>query len=218
MINYTTTSEYYLQEGNQIIAISSVEGKNTPPNKTHKKHPSVRGRQSPLSCRTACLPLLLLLLLVLQVEIHVLCFFFCKTMFRCCILISALSDYIMFKPDLRFQKSRQRGNIWAPIFETTVQGQKKFPDWICFWLPVCKMDKSTDPKVADCLFIFLQLKQNRSAEFLWVQKGLNFLEVSPKLKFPYSGWHNKVALESVKIVSYSYKYKQEISNSNCKCW
>lgn len=112
MINYTTTAEYYLQEGKQITLILSVEGKNTPPNKKHRKHPARRGSQRMEPPRlqdstSAFAP------------ITALCFadgnpfaflFFLQDTLGCCILISGLSNYIKFKPDLRFQKRRQRGN------------------------------------------------------------------------------------------------------------
>lgn len=119
MTNYTTMAEYYLQEGKQITLIRSVEGKNTPPNKKHRKHPARRSTQHmgnrppPQLQDSHCLPLLPSLLFVLQMEIRLI-YLFRQDTFGRCVLISGLSNYIRFNPDLRFQKRRQRRERLSP--------------------------------------------------------------------------------------------------------
>lgn len=158
-----------------------MEGKNTPPNKKHRKHPARRGSQPmgpppPAAGQHVCLCSHHCSLFCRWKSI---CFsFFLQDTFGCCILISGLSNYIKFKPDLRFQKRRQRGNTWALTFKTTPQRQKYSLTKSCFGCTCVNMGNSTGAKPVDCLFTSLQLEQNRASwayEIMGVQNNLNFL-------------------------------------------
>lgn len=107
-------AEYYLQEGNQITLLTSAEGNNNPLNKKHRKHPARRGSQCmgppQLQDSTSAFAPVTALCFA-DGNPFAFFFFFLQDTFGHCILINGLSNYIKFKPDLRLQTRRQRGNV-----------------------------------------------------------------------------------------------------------
>lgn len=180
-INYTTKAEYYLQKQNQITPIPTMEGKNTPLIKKTTERTQQGGAASawepPSAGQHVCLCSCHCSLFWRWKSI---CFsFFCKIHLDAVFwsVVRATAE-VKFKPDLRFQKMRHRGNIWALTFKTALQRQNYSLTKSCFWLHMCKCEELHWCQTGRLSIYNLQLEQNRVSrayEIMGVWNTLNFL-------------------------------------------
>lgn len=160
-----------------------MEGKNTLPNKkkpqkapskegqpAHGNPPSAGQHVSLCSCHCS-----------LFWRWKSICFsFFCKIHLDAAFWsVATATAEVKFKPDLRFQKRRCRGNTWALTFKTALQRQNYSLTKSCFCLHVCKCGELHWRQSGRVSIYNLQLEQNRANcayEIIGVQNPFNVLE------------------------------------------
>lgn len=154
-----------------------MEGKNIPPNKKNpQKAPSKEGQPAhgnpPCTGQHVCLYSRHCSLFWRWKPI---CFSFFSNIH---LIVATATAEVKFKPDLRFQKKRCRGNTWALTFKTALQRQNYSLTKSYFWLRVCKCGELHWCQTVKLSIYNLQLEQNRAScayEIMGAQNTLNFL-------------------------------------------